>query len=93
MLGKIAHRIKEESENGSIVSYRMAPKSTKNGTQNNQQLSILAGGEGYPKIPSKRERTFRRALGKVYRWVASFCRFLLRRSTTSTKIEQKWNRN
>jgi hypothetical protein len=42
---------------------------------------------------SKRERTFRWALGKVYRWVASFCRFLLRRSTTSTKIEQAWYQN
>ena len=42
---------------------------------------------------SKRERAFRQALGKVYRWVASFCRFLLRRSTTSTKTEQKWDPN
>ena len=37
----------------------------------------------------KRERAFRRALGKVYRWVLSFRRFLVRRSTTSTKIEAR----
>ena len=45
----------------------------------------------YLYIYSKRVRAFRWALGKVYRWVASYCRFLLRSSTTSTKIEQKWD--
>ena len=50
-------------------------------------------GSRYIEAQRRKDAKLRWALGKCYRIVASLCRFLLRRLTTSTKIKQKWHPN